>query len=63
MMEESSRRSAEAPRYYGRYELRSELGRGTSGVVYKAHDPKLDRLVAIKILRPELVSLDGRASA
>ena len=58
MMEESSRRSAEAPRYYGRYELRSELGRGTSGVVYKAHDPKLDRLVALKILRPELVSLE-----
>jgi serine/threonine-protein kinase len=57
-MEESSRRAAEAPRYYGRYELRSELGRGTSGVVYKAHDPKLDRLVALKILRPELVSLE-----
>jgi serine/threonine-protein kinase len=47
-----------APRFYGRYELLSELGRGTSGVVYKTYDPKLDRLVAMKILRPELVSLD-----
>jgi eukaryotic-like serine/threonine-protein kinase len=47
-----------APLLYDRYEILSELGRGTSGVVYKAHDPKLDRLVSMKILRPELVSLE-----
>ena len=62
MIEETwpaARRPAErTPLRCGRYELVSELGRGTSGVVYKAHDPKLDRLVALKILRPELVSLD-----
>jgi serine/threonine-protein kinase len=55
----AARRPVErAPQFCGRYELLSELGRGTSGVVYKAHDPKLDRMVAMKILRAELVSLE-----
>lgn len=32
----------------GKYEILSILGKGAMGVVYKAHDPIIDRLVAIK---------------
>ena len=40
----------------GPYTIRAELGHGGMGVVYTAHDPRLDRQVAIKVLTadPEL---------
>ena len=38
---------------YGRYQIVSELGHGAMGMVYQAHDPQIDRLVALKVLRED----------
>ncbi len=38
----------------GPYAILAELGAGGMGVVYTAHDPRLDRQVAIKVLTADL---------
>ena len=40
--------------HLGRYEIVSELGQGAMGVVYKAKDPLIDRVVAIKTINLSL---------
>jgi tRNA A-37 threonylcarbamoyl transferase component Bud32 len=49
-------------RIAGRYVVRRELGRGGMGAVYHAHDTELDRDVAVKVMRPELLDSAEAAS-
>src|SRR5262245_18131355 len=48
----------ETGRRLGPYEIKSTLGVGGMGEVYRAHDTRLRRDVAIKVLTPEVVASD-----
>lgn len=41
---------------YGRYRIIKELGKGNMGVVFQAHDPQIDRIIALKVLRNDRVT-------
>ncbi len=46
------------PLKYGRYEVDAEIGQGAMGKVYKAHDPMVERSVAIKAIKEEILTQD-----
>ena len=48
-----------APQRVGRFTLRERRGSGAMGTVYAAHDPTLDRLVALKLLHVEAGNADA----
>ena len=41
---------------YGRYQIVDEIGQGSMGIVYKAFDPRINRQIALKILREDRIS-------
>ena len=53
---EQSEEQASVPERIGRFAIRRLLGRGGFGQVFLAHDPGLDRLVALKVPRSELLA-------
>ncbi len=51
--------SSALPRQIGKYEVLDTLGSGGMGVVYRAQDPVLRRIVAIKMIQPRHAALSG----
>lgn len=52
-----------APVRIGRFHILRELGRGAIGAVYLAHDPVIDRSVAIKTFNPRLTPAERQRHA
>ena len=42
----------------GRYEVQEEIGEGAMGRVYRAFDPLVRRVVAVKTIRPEVLTTE-----
>ena len=51
------------PERIGSYPIRGVIGAGSMGVVYLAHDPELDRPVAIKTIQRSLLDAGGGVGA
>ena len=47
--------SATAKQPLGKDEILEQIGRGAHATVYKARDTSLDRIVALKVMRPGLL--------
>src|SRR5262249_22826775 len=50
------------PASFGRFRVVRELGRGAFGVVFLAIDPRLDRPIALKLPRPQVLLTDESRS-
>lgn len=51
----------DVPEFIGKFRIESLLGQGAMGVVYKAVDPDIERTVAIKLVRTDLLEGADRA--
>jgi tRNA A-37 threonylcarbamoyl transferase component Bud32 len=45
----------EQPKFIGKYEIVTKLGLGATSTVYLAYDPFAGRMVAIKVMKPEIL--------
>jgi WD40 repeat protein/tRNA A-37 threonylcarbamoyl transferase component Bud32 len=55
-LQETQATTAAESRLLGRFQVLEQVGMGSFGAVWRARDPELDRLVALKMLHPGLVN-------
>lgn len=51
---------SQVPDKIGKYEVVEEVGRGSMGAVYSAHDPFSNRLLALKVAHPQFAGENSR---